>query len=67
MATERFVGQHVSIGTASENGQRTKPSAPGVDVGQRSGGEDQMSIPPVKRNGDTSSEQTVPGSRRYGQ
>ena len=51
---------------ATENGQR-QTREPDAHVGQRSGGEDQMSIPPVRRGADTSSERTVPGSRRHGQ
>jgi hypothetical protein len=63
---EKNIGQHSSTGPANENGQRTKAD-PGVDVGQRSGGEMQNSIPPVRRDADTSTEQTVPGSKRFGQ
>ena len=44
---EKIIGQHTSTGPALNNGQRTNAD-PGVDVGQRSGGEDQMSIPPVQ-------------------
>jgi hypothetical protein len=53
---ERFIGQHTSIGPAPENGQRTRPSAPGVDVGQESGGENQQNVPASRPGSDISTE-----------
>ena len=65
---EKNIGQHISTGPAPDSGQRVRPSAPGVDVGQESGGEMNMSIPPVKHGSDTSTERTVlRGMKRYGQ
>jgi hypothetical protein len=51
---EKNIGQHISTGPATENGQRTKSSAPGVNVGQRSGGEMQDSIPTTRKDSDIS-------------
>jgi len=50
---EKFIGQHISTGPATENGQR-QTREPDAHVGQRSGGEMQNSIPPVRRDADLS-------------
>ena len=61
-------GQHRSTGPAPDSGQRTRPSAPGVDVGQESGGEMQMDIPASKPGADISTERVVlPGAARIKQ
>jgi hypothetical protein len=48
MATERFIGQHVSTGPAPENGQRQAREF-AAHVGQKSGGENQQNVPARKR------------------
>jgi hypothetical protein len=62
----RYIGQHVADGRAPENGQRTRRD-PGVDVGQLSGGEQNMAIPRGRRNADIESTSRSAGPFRPGE
>jgi hypothetical protein len=52
----RNIGQHTATpGAQPNNGQRQRTFDPRSDVGQLSGGENQMNIKPTRRDSDISS------------
>ncbi len=71
MATNRMgIGQHRSDGPAPESGQRQRRD-PAANVGQLSGGENNMSVPASRRDSDIATTShsggpLSPGERRGG-